>query len=1131
MPPVGVGKYRMNKSKLAVWLEELGLGAYADAFEANDIDWEILPELTNDDLKDLGMDLVGHRRKLLKAISTLDETAQAEAARAPSPVREASPQHAERRQVSVLFCDIVGSTSLSARIDPEDMRDVQRMYQDAVASIVSAHGGHIANYVGDGIVAYFGWPIASENQAVQAARAGLAAVEKVAQLTVPNSDIHLAARAGIATGQVVVGDLAGEMSHQSAAISGEAPNRAARIQELAGSGQLAIDEATKRLLRSTFELVDLGSHALKGLETEVQAFQVVEELSFDSHFDVASASRQASPFVGRQGDEELIRSRWTSSVSGNGQVVLLSGEAGIGKSRMIRHLFETLETETKTILRFQCAQNLASSALHPVATALERAAQFDRKDSSETKLDKLELILRDTPRPPEQALALIGSMLKLPVEDRYPPLGMSPQRLLEETLQTLLEQILATADDAPLLIVFEDLHWADPTTLDLIGRLIIAVETRKVLLLSTFREEFVPPWPAYPHLTRVSLSRISRSECGHLIDQLTGGKPLNEKIKEKIIEKADGVPLYVEEITKAVLEAGYVVETETSFEPIDGDVDLGIPSTIQDTLTARLDRYAKVKNVAQVGACIGREFPYDLLSSIAELSETELRSALDQLVDAEINYRRGTPPLSSYTFKHALMRDAAYDSLLRTRKRHYHQKIVDFIEAQESVDTFRAAVHASAAGAADKAAGYFLQSGRTSMGAGTFGEAVSQLRLGLAETAKMEAGPERDQVELDIRVALGTAEMAIKGWAADEIIEVLDPAVPLAKSLGDDFALGLSLFSIWIYHATRADMKTSQLWLAEMDAVVATNDNSNLRMIADTAASMNYFWTGAFDKAEERRHRVKKDYDFEAHRNLVHYMNHDPYATVLQWGGATQLWCQGYPDRAIAAVDEAIVHARTLESPFAVIFALTLGALSLVEAGQGKRMLVQVEEASAICDEIGLPFIKIVSCNSLKGRTLIALGEDEAGAPLLTEATAMWEAVGGRTTYGEYTSRIATALGRMGQFDEAFALSEKALAHQATTGEIWYQPESHRIHGKLLMSSPKPQMQAGLDYVKKAIDLARTQGARSFELRAASSLAEHLIEEGQPTEAEAALAPVFAQFDEGFDTPDLVAAKALLERI
>ena len=1026
---------------------------------------------------------------------------------------------------------MVGSTSLSTQIDPEDMREVQRMYQDAVAAAVAEYGGHVANFIGDGIVVYFGWPIASENQALQAVRAGRAALDSVTELKIPGTHLTLSARAGIATGQVVVGDLTGETARQSAAISGEAPNRAARIQEIAGSGQLAIDEATKNLLKSSFDLSPLGAQQLKGIDTVVNAFRVDDERSIDSHFDVISAAHGDKPFVGRSSDDAVIRACWDRAAAGEGQVVLLSGEAGIGKSRMISQLCSGLDEENTTILRYQCAQNLSNAALHPVAAALERAARFERADSIEVRLEKLESALHETDRPKEQTAALLGAVLKLPVETRYPALGMSPQRQLEETMLALLEQNRYLAKTGPVLILFEDLHWADPTTLDLLGRLMTDLTALPVMLLATYREEFAPPWPMDAHITQVALSRISTAQCSEMIDQLTGGKPLNAAIKAQIIEKADGVPLYVEEITKTVLEAGYVVETETAFEPVGSTVDLSIPSTIQDTLMARLDRHSPVKNIAQIGACIGREFAFEPLLATSKMAEPSLVDALVQLVEAEIVYQRGAPPLSTYIFKHALLRDAAYDSLLRKRKRQYHQQLFDFLEAQERVDINRAALHAEAAGLADKAASYYLQAGRAAMGAGTFSEAVSQLSLGLSQVPLIDEGSDSDRTELDLRVGLGTAEMAMKGWAADEIITALDPAVPLAKELKDDFALGLSLFSIWIYHATRADMTTAQHWLAEMDEVVAQSDNTDLQMIADTAASMNYFWVGAFDKAEERRIRTTRDYEAPKHRHLVQYMNHDPYATVHQWGGATQLWCQGYADQAMEAAAEALAHARTLESPFSVIFALTLGSLSLIEAGQGRRMLEQCVEASLICDEIGLPFIKIVSCDSLKGRALIALGEDEEGLPTLTNSTAMWEAVGGKTTYGEYTTRLATALGRLGRFDEAFEASNRALAHQANTGEIWYQAESHRIHGNLLLTAPAPQRAEGIGYVEKALALAKTQGARSFELRAATTLAKLMRADGKGREAEELLAPIYDRFTEGFGTPDLQAAKALLEKV
>ncbi|MFC6636864.1 adenylate/guanylate cyclase domain-containing protein [Sulfitobacter sediminilitoris] len=864
-------------SDVGIWLDGLGLGVYREAFTANEIDWNILPDLTSEDLKDLGVDLVGHRRRLLKEIATIEQSATLTDAISPE-------QSVERRQVSVLFCDMVGSTSLAAQLDPEDLRDIQLKYQDAVAKAVTAQGGHIANFIGDGIVVYFGWPIATEDQAESAVRAGRAALEMISEVTILGSDERLAARAAIATGTVVVGDLAGEASHQSGAISGNAPNRASRLQSLAEAGQLLIDDKTRSLLKASFETVDLGRHLFKGIHAPVQVWQVEYEVTADSRFDAARTAIGITPLVGRLGDLELMQDRWRHAVSGEGQVVLLSGEAGIGKSRMIRQLYEALETQPKSILRYQCSHYFENVALHPVAGAMERAAQFERSDGPDAKFDKLEVILMKTSRPFDETAALVGSILNLPVEERYPPLEMSPQRQLEETLLVLLEQADALAEQTPVLLIVEDLHWADPTTLDLIGRTIAAAQSKPMLVLLTFRPEFVSPWQSFPHLTNLSLNRLGQVECGILIDQLTGRKPLPSTIKEQITDKADGVPLYVEELTKTVLDAEYVIETENTYEVIGDEMDLAVPATLHDTLMARLDRQSSIKNVAQIGACIGREFSYDLLFAIAGLPEKTLRTALDQLAEVEIVFHHGRPPTSRYEFKHALLRDAAYDSLLRLRKQQLHSEIVQFLEAQASQDIMECAFHSAAAGLSQKAATLYLQAGRDAMTAATFAEAISQLRLGLAQTSKMAAGGARDRLELDLRVALGAAEMASKGWAADAIREALDPAVPLAQALQDQLALGFSLFSIWIYHATRSEMKPALEWLAALDKAAADHGSEDLQMIADTAASMNCFWIGDFPEATRRRDRVKKDYSLEGHRHLVQFMNHDPYSTVLEWG-------------------------------------------------------------------------------------------------------------------------------------------------------------------------------------------------------------------------------------------------------
>lgn len=1109
---------------VAGWLERIGLGVYADAFVENAIDRSLLPELTNEDLKDLGVALVGHRRRILKEIADID------AAPVAAPQREAATS-AERRQVSVLFCDLVGSTALSTQLDAEDIREVQRMYQDAVARAVNQYGGHIASFVGDGVAVYFGWPIASEDQVERAVRAGRAALELIAKLTIPDRDETLAARAGIATGNVVVGDLAGELSHQTAAISGKAPNRAARVQSLAEPGQLVIDDKTQMLLRASFELVDLGTHDLKGLEPGVRAWRVENEAAIDSRFDAASGARSVTPLVGRKGDLDLILDRWAQTQAGEGQVVMLAGEAGIGKSRMIKQLYQRLEDDPKTILRYQCLHYFDNAALRPVAATLEKAAGFARSDTDDQKLAKLDGLLAPTARGVDQTAALLATLLGLPVEDRYPPLGMTPQRQLEETLQALVEQALAVAENAPALIVFEDLHWADPTTIDLIGRLIVAAQGKPIFLLLTSRNEFTAPWPAYPHLTSLSLNRLGRADCDAMIDRLTHGKPLPNAIKAQIAEKADGVPLFVEELTKTVLEAGYVVETETAYLPKAGLLDLAIPSTLQDTLMARLDQQSRVKNVAQIGACIGRDFTYEVLSAVADMLDATLGQVLDQLARAEIVFRQGVPPLSTYSFKHALLRDAAYDSLLRSRKRELHSQIVAHLERQQNPDVIGCAMHSAAAGLSDKAARYFLAAGRASLTAATFGEAISQFNLALEQIAKMDAAPARDRLELDVRLALGAAEMSSNGWAADTVKEALLPAVPLAKALEDNIALGVALFSIWIYHGTRSEMDEALDWIAQLDAAAAEHQSQDLEMIADAAGSMNFFWISDFERADARRIRVKKNYVFEKHRHLVEFMNHDPFATVLQWGGGTQLWCQGLPDQAAEAIAEAVAHERRLEHPFSVIHGLTLGSLAMMDFGAGEALVAQCEEASRICDDIGLPFMKVVSCDSVRGRALISLRRDEEGVATLTEAVALWEAIGGRTAFGEYTTRLATGLGRLSRFEDALTHNNKALEHAVVMGDRWYEPETHRVQATLLMGMPDPQIDRGLEHLAKAREMAAARGALSFELRAAITHAEHLETAGQRAEATAVLEPVFARFTEGFGTPDLMQAKAMLERL
>ena len=660
---------------VAAWLRELGLERYAAAFLDAEITPEALPELTDADLRELGLPL-GPRKVVLKAIGGLADPSMT-AVRANAPLAEAGPNtppvppEAERRQLTVMFTDLAGSTALSRRLDPEEMREVLRAYQDAVAGEVARFEGHLAKFMGDGVLAYFGWPSAHEDEAERSVRAGLAAVQAVGRLTTPAGE-PLAARVGIGTGLVVVGGLAGEGSAREQAVAGEAPNLAARLQAVAQPGAVVIAASTQRLIGAGFEVEDLGPQTLKGFDGIVRAWRVLGERAVGSRFEAHAAG--LTPLVGREHEVALVLDRWQQVRDGEGQVVLLSGEPGIGKSRIARVLDEHLAGEPHARLCHQCSPYYVDTALHPTIEQLERAAGFRRDDAPDAKLDKLEALLARGMDGAGEAVPLIAALLSIATEGRYPPLTATPQRQKERTIDALVEQVAGLARRQPVLCLFEDLHWADPTTLELLDRLVGRISGERVLLLLTFRPEFSPPWRSRPHATLVSLNRLPRRQSVALVEALAGGEALPEAVLQRIVARADGVPLFVEELTKAVLEAVSVTPEPDSGRhwPAGPSTPPTIPATLHDSLMARLDRLARAKEVAQIGATIGREFGYELLAAVSLLGEGELRQALDQLVASELVFVSGAPPAAVYTFKHALVQDAAYASLLKSRRQQLH---------------------------------------------------------------------------------------------------------------------------------------------------------------------------------------------------------------------------------------------------------------------------------------------------------------------------------------------------------------------------------------------------------------------------------------------------------------------------
>jgi class 3 adenylate cyclase len=649
---------------VAAWLRRLGLEQYVAAFRDNDVDAEILPQLTTEDLISIGVTSVGHRRKLLAAIAALGaETAVAAVSGSPLPTPPPAARgggvtaQAERRQLTVMFCDLVGSTELSARLDPEDLREVIAAYHRAVANVVRSFDGFVAKYMGDGVLIYFGYPRAHEDDAERAVRAGLACIDAVGRLDVKS--VKLQARAGIATGLVVVGDLIDEGSAQEQTVVGETPNLAARLQALAEPEAVVIAASTRRLLGDLFEYRDLGAVEVKGIAMLVPAWQVLRPSAVASRFEALRGAALA-PLVGRDEEIDLLLRRWARAKTGDGQGVLISGEPGIGKSRISAELEGRLHAEPHIRVRYFCSPYHQDSAFYPFVDQLGRASGFVPDDPPAARLEKLEALLAPA-APPDEDVAFIADLLSLPTPGRHALPNLSPQRKKERTLEALIRQLEGLARQQPVLMVFEDAHWVDPTSRELLDLTIERIRNLPVLLIVTFRPEFQPPWTGLPQVTMITLSRLDSRERSALVAQIAGGKALPDEVVDRIVDRTDGVPLFIEELTKSVLESGVPL--------------VGIPTTLHDSLMARLDRLASVRAVAQIGAAIGRQFPYVLLRAVSDLPEDELRAALARLVTSELVFQRGAPPDAVYTFKHALVQDAAYSSLLRSSRQQFHAQI------------------------------------------------------------------------------------------------------------------------------------------------------------------------------------------------------------------------------------------------------------------------------------------------------------------------------------------------------------------------------------------------------------------------------------------------------------------------
>ncbi len=1112
---------------IAEWLASIGLEGYAQRFAENAIDLSVVRDLTEQDLKDLGV-LLGHRRKILRAIAELDGDAPAPIETATGPVLR---DEAERRHLTVMICDLVGSTALSARLDPEDMRTVIDAYHAACARIVQAYDGFVGDFRGDGILAYFGYPRAHEDDAERTVRAGLDIIAAVARLETRAAE-PLAVRIGIATGVVVIGDLSGEGALWEHAVVGDTPNLAARLQALADSGTIVVAASTRRLLGDLFRLRDLGWHEVKGIAEPVAAWAVESVSDSESRFEAGHVTGLAD-LIGRDDEIDFLLERQRRAWKGEGQIVLISGEPGIGKSRLAAAFAERIAGTLHTRLRHQCSPYHTNSALHPFITQLERAAGFKAGDTSEQRLDKLEAVLAMS-APRVQAVApLLAALLSIPFGERYAPLALSPAQQRRRTLAALLDQFEGLARKEPILLLFEDLHWADATSLELLNLTVERVRRLPVLALFTFRSEFEPPWVGLPNVGILTLGRLDRNDVESIVAQVTGGRALPAEVMKQIVAKTDGNPLFVEELTKAVLEAGILIEDGEGYR-LDGPLPpLAIPETLQDFLMARLDRLAPVREIAQIGAAIGREFSYSLVRVLVGRDEAALKDALAQLEDAELVFRRGDAPEAVYTFKHALVQDVAYESLLKSRRHQLHGRIArtleerfpDVVASQPEI----VAHHFTEAGLVERASDYWLKAGQQAARRSANAEALNHLARGLQLLPNIDDPMLRNKSELLLQTSLGNSLRATQGWSIDSVKQAYTRALQLCKESGFDEHTFPAVFGLWTWDFVRGALGEAQALAERLLSAAENVDDSVYKVLAHEALGFTLFAHGKFAAAHAELERSISMCEDSETATYLDLSAQDPRVHVRSYDSMV-LWFLGYPDRALQICGQARLYADRSQHPFSEAMARTITLRVHQLRREAAVVADQANEAIALCEEhefvhyLAMALILRGWANAQQGDFEKGIAEIQAGLEK--------ERATGALLYELYTlGLLADACIKNERYGQAFDfLNQAQLRLDEENSERFYAAEIYRLLGETYLRSRRDLDQAERCFCK-GLEVAREQKANSLELRLCLSSYDLYELRQNADKYRPRLGEIYRSFSEGFDTRDLVRAKARLKDV
>jgi class 3 adenylate cyclase/predicted ATPase len=1024
-----------------------------------------------------------------------------------------------------MFADLVGFTTLSERLDPEELRDVLGQYHTLCATALRQFGGYIAQYLGDGLLVYFGYPAAHEDDAQRAVRAGLAIIESLSVLNAQlrTKDIRLTVRIGIHTGLVVISELGGGDWREQLAL-GETPNVAARLQALARPDAVLLSATTYRLCRKQFQCQPLGAHSLKGLSQPMQVYWVVGEVAAEG----AGLGAKATPQVGRERETAALADGWRRAEQGTTQVVFISGEAGIGKSHITRTVAHQLTSTPHEHLELHCSPYHQSSALYPVIELLQRQLKFERVDTPEERLAKVDKVLTEQGFRIPNARALAALLLSLSLPAGEEPLDLSPQQQKDKTLALLTLVLSEAAKHQPIFLVVEDLHWADPSTLELLQIVIERVRAARVLIVLTARPEFTWPWPKLAAMvTTLLLGNLQAKYTQTMIEQVAGGKALPPEVLQQIITKTDGVPLFVEELTRMVLESGLLKEEADHYTLIGPLPPLAIPSTLRDSLMARLDRLATVKEIALLASVIGREFTYELIFAVAGLPESTLIRELDRLVQAGLLYRGGVPPLATYIFKHALIQETAYRSLLNSKRQQYHLQIVQVLEARfaEAAATQPEVLahHYSEAGLNEQALSYWQKAGLRASQRSAHAEAIQHLTRGLELVAILPPSPQRNLVELDMQTALGREIIAAKGLGAAEAILVYGRARELCREMGEaPPQLFPVLRGINLYYVMRADLHAAYEVAEQLLKLGLRLNDPAVLVPAYHAVSVPMFYLGEFERARTNLELGYHLYDRDAHKGLAELYGFDPGVTTLCWLSWT-LWYLGFPEQALQAGEAARTLAESLDH--ALSYAYALQYLSRVH--QFRRDRKAAKETAEACvklsTEHGFPDW-LAQSNVVLGWALSEEGDHAQGLALLKEGLQAYQANGAEAGRPYFLGLLAEACQKAGQIEEGLQAVDEALMIIERQGLRHYEAELHRRQGLLLLARPKPDLAAAEARFKRAIEIATEQNARMLALRAMVSL------DQMRGEVSDALKELYAWFSEGLETPDLIEARATIQK-